>query len=48
MFRFDKEQIVYDIGGVKVGDKRGENPTVLSWTMFYNSHKIIEKRRRVS
>ncbi len=48
MFRFDKEQIVYNIGGVKVGGQLGENPTVLSGTMFYNGHKIIEKRKRVS
>ncbi|MFQ5887970.1 MAG: tetrahydromethanopterin S-methyltransferase, partial [Candidatus Hydrothermarchaeales archaeon] len=45
MFRFDTEQIVYDIGGVKVGGQPGENPTVLSGTMFYNGHKIIESRK---
>ncbi len=45
MFRFETSQKVVDIGGVKFGGQPGENPTVLLGTMFYNGHKIIEKRR---
>ncbi|MFQ6137074.1 MAG: tetrahydromethanopterin S-methyltransferase subunit H [Candidatus Hydrothermarchaeales archaeon] len=45
MFRFEKRQLTYDIGGVKVGGQPGENPTVLLGTMFYTGHKIIESRK---
>ena len=45
MYRFDTEQIVYEIGGVKIGGQPGVNPTVLFGTMFYNGHKIIESRK---
>ena len=45
MFRFDKEQIVLDIAGVKVGGQPGEYPTVLAGTIFYGGHKIIEDEK---
>ncbi|NOZ76108.1 MAG: tetrahydromethanopterin S-methyltransferase subunit H [Euryarchaeota archaeon] len=45
MFRFEKEQKKFDIGGVTFGGQPGENPTVLIGTMFYNGHKILESRR---
>lgn len=41
MFKFDKKQEVFEIGGVKVGGQPGEYPTVLVGTMFYNRHKIV-------
>ncbi|MDD3245904.1 MAG: tetrahydromethanopterin S-methyltransferase subunit H [Methanosarcina sp.] len=41
MFKFDKKQEVYEIGGVKFGGQPGENPTVLVSTMFYARHKIV-------
>ena len=45
MFRFDKEQIVLDVAGVKVGGQPGEYPTVLAGTIFYGGHKIIEDEK---
>ncbi|MCC7554292.1 MAG: tetrahydromethanopterin S-methyltransferase subunit H [Methanobacteriaceae archaeon] len=42
MFRFDKEQEVLDIAGVKIGGQPGEYPTVLAGTIFYGGHKIID------
>ena len=30
MFRFDKEQVVFDFAGVKMGGQPGEYPTVFS------------------
>jgi tetrahydromethanopterin S-methyltransferase subunit H len=45
MFRFDKEQVVLDIAGVKVGGQPGEYPTVLAGTIFYGGHKIIEDEK---
>ncbi len=44
-FRFDKPQVVADIGGTKLGGQPGENPTVLLGTMFYTGHKIVEDRK---
>lgn len=41
MFRFEKEQKVFDIAGVKVGGQPGEYPTVLVGSIFYNGHKIV-------
>jgi tetrahydromethanopterin S-methyltransferase subunit H len=45
MFRFDKEQVVLDIAGVKCGGQPGEYPTVLAGTIFYGGHKIIEDEK---
>ena len=45
MFRFDKEQIVLDVAGLKVGGQPGEYPTVLAGTIFYGGHKIIEDEK---
>ena len=41
MFKFDKEQAVFDIAGVKIGGQPGEYPTVLAGTIFYGGHNII-------
>ena len=42
MFVFQKEQYIYDIGGVKIGGNPGETPTVLAGTIFYGGHKIVQ------
>ena len=41
MFKFDRKQEVYEVGGVKFGGQPGEHPTVLVSTMFYARHKIV-------
>lgn len=41
MFKFDKKQEVFEVGGVKFGGQPGEYPTVLVSTMFYARHKIV-------
>jgi tetrahydromethanopterin S-methyltransferase subunit H len=41
MFRFQKEQDVLDISGIKVGGQPGEYPTVLIPSIFYDKHKIV-------
>lgn len=41
MFKFEKEQKVFDIAGVKVGGQPGEYPTVLIGSIFYDGHKIV-------
>lgn len=42
LFAFEKEQLIYNIGGVKIGGGLGETPTVLAGTIFYGGHKIVE------
>lgn len=41
MFKFDKEQTVFDFAGVKMGGQPGEYPTALCGTIFYGGHNII-------
>jgi len=41
MIKFDKEQKVFDIAGVKVGGQPGEYPTVLIGSIFHQKHKIV-------
>lgn len=41
MFELTAEQKIYDIGGVRVGGRPGENPTVLIGSMFFRGHKIV-------
>ena len=45
MFKFDKKQEVFDLGGVKFGGQPGEYPTVLAGTIFYGGHKIISDEK---
>lgn len=46
MFRFEKEQKIIDAGGIKVGGQPGELPTVLTATIFYAGHKIVEDKKK--
>ncbi|MFW9849350.1 MAG: tetrahydromethanopterin S-methyltransferase subunit H [Candidatus Thorarchaeota archaeon] len=41
MFLFEKEQIIHNIGGVRIGGNLGETPTVLAGTIFYSGHKLV-------
>lgn len=41
MLRFEREQRVFDIAGVKVGGQPGEYPTVLIGSIFYEKHRIV-------
>ena len=45
MFRFDKEQLVIDVAGMKMGGQPGEYPTVLAGTIFYGGHHIISDEK---
>ncbi len=42
MFRFEKEQSVWDFNGTKIGGQPGEYPTVLGASIFYNKHEIVK------
>ncbi|MGB9938390.1 tetrahydromethanopterin S-methyltransferase subunit H [Methanosarcina sp.] len=41
MFKFQKEQEIVNIAGVKIGGQPGELPTVLAGTIFYDKHEIV-------
>lgn len=42
MFVFEKEQYIYNIGGIKIGGSPGEVATALAGTIFYDGHKVVE------
>lgn len=42
MPKFESQQKVFDIAGVKVGGQPGEYPTVLIGSVFYEGHKIVK------
>ncbi len=46
MFVFEKEQIIHNIGGVKIGGNLGEVATALAGTIFYGGHKIVEDAKK--
>lgn len=46
MFVFEKEQKIFDAGGIKVGGQPGELPTVLTATIFYRGHKIVSDKKK--
>lgn len=41
MFKFSKEQQIFDIEGVKIGGQPGQFPTVMIGSIFYFGHKIV-------
>ena len=46
MFKFQKEQEIINIAGVKIGGQPGELPTVLAGTIFYDKHEIVKDAAR--
>lgn len=41
MFRFSKEQLVFNFGNIKVGGQPCENPTVMIGSIFYKGDKCV-------
>jgi tetrahydromethanopterin S-methyltransferase subunit H len=46
MFRFQKEQQVFDIAGVNVGGQPGQMPTVMIGSIFYAGQKLVKNEKR--
>jgi tetrahydromethanopterin S-methyltransferase subunit H len=44
LFKFERKQEIFDIGGIKVGGQPGELPTVLVGSIFHEGHKIVKDR----
>lgn len=47
MFRFEREQLVFDIAGVKIGGQPSENPTVVIGSIFYKGDKSIDEEDKI-
>lgn len=45
MLKYDKQQIVSNIGGIKVGGQPGQNPPLLIGNMFQKGDTLIESRQ---
>jgi tetrahydromethanopterin S-methyltransferase subunit H len=45
MFKFSKEQKVFDIAGIKIGGQPGDNPPLLIASMFHNKDRIMQDRK---
>jgi tetrahydromethanopterin S-methyltransferase subunit H len=46
MFKYDKEQKVYEIANVKLGGQPGQLPTVLMGSIFYDGHDIVKDAKK--
>ena len=46
MFKFKKEQKIFELCGVKIGGQPGELPTVMIGSIFYDKHKIIKNAKK--
>jgi tetrahydromethanopterin S-methyltransferase subunit H len=45
LFKFRKEQKIFEIGDVKIGGQPGELPTVLIGSLFHEGHRIVKDRK---
>jgi len=45
MFRFHKEQKVFELNGIKIGGQPAENPPLMISSMFHNKDKIVQDRK---
>lgn len=45
MFRFAKEQKVFELNGIKIGGQPGENPPLMISSMFHNKDGILTDRK---
>jgi tetrahydromethanopterin S-methyltransferase subunit H len=41
LYRFEREQSIVNIAGLRMGGQPGEHPTVLCGTIFYQGHMIV-------
>lgn len=46
MFKFKAEQKIFEIGGIRFGGLRTENPPVLIGSIFYHKHKLVKDEKR--
>ena len=45
MWRYDREQKIFDINGIKVGGQPGENPPLLVANMFQKGDTLLQSRK---
>lgn len=44
-FKFDIEQKIFDVGGVKIGGQPGQLPTVMMGSIFYKNDKLVKDEK---
>jgi len=42
LFRFRKEQKIFEVGKAKIGGQLGELPTVLTGSIFHEGHRMVK------
>lgn len=45
LFKFEREQKIFDIAGVRIGGQPGQLPTVMIGSIFYHKDKIVEDEK---
>lgn len=45
MFKLEREQKIFEIGGVKVGGQPGQLPTVMMGSIFYHGDKLVKDEK---
>jgi tetrahydromethanopterin S-methyltransferase subunit H len=45
MFKFQREQKVFNFNGIKIGGQPGENPPLMISSMFHNKDRILKDRK---
>ena len=45
MFKFEREQLIFNIGNLKIGGQPGQLPTLLIGSIFYSGQKILRDQR---
>ncbi len=45
LFKFEREQKIFDVAGVKIGGQPGQLPTVMIGTIFYHKDKIVKDEK---
>jgi tetrahydromethanopterin S-methyltransferase subunit H len=46
MFKYEKEQKIYEIEGLKLGGQPGQLPTVMMGSIFYEGQKILKNAKK--
>lgn len=46
MFKFEREQKIFEIDGVRIGGQLGQLPTVMMGSIFYHKHKIVKDEKK--
>jgi tetrahydromethanopterin S-methyltransferase subunit H len=46
LYKFEKEQRIIEVGGVKLGGQPGELQTVIIGSLLHRGHRIVKNREK--